>query len=280
VPGRPSGENIERIGAVGCIVLIPPLVYIASEGGLFVSRDFGETWSKLQFAGGATTLLTTRWPHADPTLLVGTPAGLVVSPDGGYRFRTTAVQSAVSDLEWPGPELVVATASGASVSRDTGASWTPPGRDLPPAAVRTVAVSSYFALDPVIFAGLEGNGVWRSGDAGASWSPTGLTAPTVNDLQWIGMQLLAATDAGVFQSLDAGRTWSPPATGLDGRTARRLLFPLAPDSTAEGFLATDAGVYRTADGGKSWRPSGLSEEHVLTLATFPPPERTPGKKKR
>jgi photosystem II stability/assembly factor-like uncharacterized protein len=276
-----SGDRIEEAGAVHAIVTIATLVFVAADHGIYVSRDFGVNWSKLKFNQAARCLMTTRWPHADPTLLVGTPAGLMLSPDGGYTFRPTALIGAgVFRMEWPGPELVVGTSRGVSISRDTAASFLPAGTGLPEAEVHALAVSSMFAMDPVIFAGLAGHGLWRSGDGGRTWAQSGLEATTVEDLLWVGPYVYASTTSGVFVSPDSSRTWGKAATGLEGRTPGRMMFPLAPDATTEGFLATDDGVFHTTDGGQTWRASGLSGERVITVATFPAAEKTPGRRRR
>jgi hypothetical protein len=39
------------------------------------------------------------------------------------------------------------------------------------------------------------------------------------------------------------------------------------------FAATDHGVYRSEDAGLNWRFSGMKGENVISIATFPPPER-------
>jgi len=58
------------------------------------------------------------------------------------------------------------------------------------------------------------------------------------------------------------------------------MFPLAPAAGLEAFLATDAGIYRTPDAGLHWQASGLKDEPVLALATFPPPAPLLGKDKK
>jgi ligand-binding sensor domain-containing protein len=276
-----TGTKIEQAGAIYAIFAIASLVFVAGDGGIYVSRDFGVNWERLKFSQAARCLMPTRWPHADPTLLVGTPAGLMVSPDGGYTFKPTALLGAeVHRMEWPGPELVVGTSRGVAVSRDTAVSFQAPGLDLPEAPVHALAVSSLFALDPVIFAGLQGHGLWRSGDSGRTWKQTTLEAESITDLLWVGPYLYVATTSGVFVSPDAGRSWGKAATGLEGRVPGRMMFPLAPDASTEGFLGTDDGVFHTTDGGQSWRPSGLQGERVITVATFPAMEKTPGRKRR
>ncbi len=58
------------------------------------------------------------------------------------------------------------------------------------------------------------------------------------------------------------------------------MFPLAPAAGLEAFLATDRGLFRSTDAGEHWSPAGFAGQPVLTVATFPPPEPTPGKNKR
>jgi hypothetical protein len=150
---------------------------------------------------------------------------------------------------------------------------------LPAAEAQALALSSFFAVDPVLFAGFTGAGVCRSNDRGRTWSPSGLAGRSVTDLVWLGPTLYAATDAGLFLSPDSGATWQPIGEGLGGAVPRRLLLPLAPAAGAELFLATDRGVYRSSDGGRSFGPVGLTGQSVLGVATFPAPERARGKKK-
>jgi photosystem II stability/assembly factor-like uncharacterized protein len=166
------------------------------------------------------------------------------------------------------------------VSSDAAATFRGPGAGMPVAEVRALALSSFFAVDPVIFAGVGDRGVFRSSDAGATWTAAGLDGKTVRDLVWLGPLLYAATDQGLFRSENAGRAWSPLGEGLNGRAVLRLLFPLAPASGAEAFAGTDKGIFRTTDGGLNWTRAGLSEERILCLATFPPPAPVLGGKRR
>jgi photosystem II stability/assembly factor-like uncharacterized protein len=166
------------------------------------------------------------------------------------------------------------------VSTDAGATTQPPGTGLPEGAeLRALAVSSFFQVDPVLFAGFRGAGVYRSADAGATWAFAGLQGREVNDLAWLGPVLYAATDVGVLRTEDLGKTWTPLGLGLKGRI-NRLLFPLLPDSGAVVFAATDEGVFRSEDAGLNWRFSGMKGENVIAIATFPAPERLPPPQKR
>jgi hypothetical protein len=50
------------------------------------------------------------------------------------------------------------------------------------------------------------------------------------------------------------------------------MFPLAPAAGLEAFLATERGIFRTIDAGEHWQPSGLADQVIHDVATFPAPE--------
>jgi photosystem II stability/assembly factor-like uncharacterized protein len=271
--GAVDGVPIE-FGAVRSILALGPRVYVGAEAGLFVSDDFGQTWKRGALTVPVSAVLPSRYPQSDPTVFAATSAGLLRSPDGGQTFAATSVRDTwVHRLEWPGPALVIATARGVLVSKDGATTFEGPGAGLPPGEVRAMALSSFFIVDPVLFAAVGSSGVHRSSDGGATWKPSGLDGQAITDLVWLGPFLYAASDRGLFRSEDAGRTWLPLGEGLKGVVPVRILFPLAPESGAEAFLGTAQGVYRTADGGMRWESMGLKDEKVLCLGTFPPPVR-------
>jgi photosystem II stability/assembly factor-like uncharacterized protein len=262
--------RLDSLGAARAIVPVGPEVWVAGDGGLYSSSDFGETWSPLSVKESISSLLLSRWPRADPTVFAGTAKGLLRSRDGGRTFSPTALTSGpVNRLEWPGPALVVAAGGGLFVTMDEGATLRGPGMGLPEGEVRSMALSSYFAVDPVLFAAPASGGLFRSSDGGSSWVPAGLDHEVVGDLVWLGPFLYAAGGGGFHRSDDAGNTWTR-LSDSPGRP-RVLMFPLAPAAGLEAFLATDRGVFHTSDAGQHWDLSGFEGEDVLTVATFPPP---------
>lgn len=279
VVGRTSGVTIEGVGAARAVALFATQVWLGGDGGLYVAEDFGETWAPLSLVPGIRAVLVSRWPPADPTLFVGTGEGLLRSRDGGRTFEPTALPAgAVHRLAWPGPALVVACDRGVLVTKDEGARFAGPGEGLPPGPVRAIALSSYFSLDPVMFAAPASGGVYRSSDGGATWKASGLSGEVVGDLVWLGPFLYAAGENGFHRSQDAGDTWTRLAAS-PGRPSR-LMFPLAPAAGLEAFLATDRGLFRTTDAGEHWTTAGFAGQDVLTVATFPAPEPVNKKRRR
>lgn len=257
-------------------------VYAGGDRGLARSDDFGETWRPLSLEENTFAVLTSRYAPLDTTMFVATAAGLFRTQGPDRGFQRLPLGGAAYRIEWPGPQLVVATSRGVFVSTDAGETFAAPGQGLPQGDVRAIAVSSYFALDPVILAAVGEAGVFRSGDAGATWAPIGLQGKAVSDLFWLGPFLYACAHDGLYRTIDVGQKWERLAErDLQGRAATVLMFPLAPDSGAEFFLGTDAGVYRTQDGGERFSAVGLGDRRVLTLGTFPPPlpDQKKGRKK-
>src|SRR5262249_47552206 len=158
-----------------------------------LSDDYGETWKKLGLAVPVYSVLPSRYPRADPTVYAGTGDGLFKSADGGRTFVPTILRGTpVTRIEWPGPALVVTTGHPVLVSGDGGASSTS-GVGLPDGGPAALAVSSFFIRDPVLFAAVGAEGVFRSGDGGRTWASAGLAGVAVRDLVWLGPILYAAS---------------------------------------------------------------------------------------
>jgi photosystem II stability/assembly factor-like uncharacterized protein len=268
VRGRADSASLADVGAARSILALGPGVLVGTDAGLFVSQDFGQAWKRTELRRPVHAVLPSRYPQSDPTVFAGTADGLLRSVDAGATFTPTIVRGMrVSRLEWPGPDLVLATDTGVLVSEDGGKSFRS-GRGLPDGQVNALALSSFYGVDPVVFAGTP-TGVFRSGDGARTWSPAGLDGQAVHDVVWLGPFLYAATDQALYQSVSGGRSWSRLGEGIGERRPRRLLFPLAPDSGAEAFLGTDRGILHTSDGGSHWNATGSLDEEVLALATFP-----------
>jgi photosystem II stability/assembly factor-like uncharacterized protein len=272
-----GGAVLETLGATRGLLPLGPQVWAGGDGGLYLSEDFGVIWKRLYDGASVNVLMTSRYPQADPTVFLGTAKGLVRSEDGGTTFRASSVAPAVTRIDWPGPALVLATAAGVLISED-GQSFRDRGQGLPEGEVRAMAVSSFFAVDPVLFAGGD-FGVYRSSDAGRTWKATKFTGK-IHDLVWLGPFLYAAGEGGVFRSDDVGETWTRLSEGLGPRTAFRLMFPHAPAAGLEAFVGTEDGIFRTVDGGQHWQRAGLDGKRTLALATFPPPAPNTGKRKK
>jgi len=253
VLGRSEGVSLAEVGTVRGILPIGRQVYVAAETGLFFSEDFGQTWKKLGLDVPVYTVLPSRYTNADPTVFVGTADGLYKSGDAGKTFTPTVLRGTpVTRIEWPGPALIVTTGHSVLVSQDGAASFTS-GAGLPDGTPHGLAVSSFFARDPVLFTAVGSAGVFRSADGGRSWNPAGLEGRSVRDLVWLGPILYAATDEGLFRSDDLGESLDPVNEGFCNRrvlsfaTSGKVLFA----SSATGSATSR--ILRRKDSGSGWR---------------------------
>ena len=161
------------------------------------------------------------------------------------------------------------------------------------------------AIDPkvssIIYAGLRGQGVFKSTDGGANWSnsSTGLPLSSIGALAIDPVNSLVAYvgtgSAGLFKSINGGATWLnansglPTTFGFFFRITSILIDPSLPTTLYVSYTdsSSPAGIFKTSDGGLTWKAmnSGLSNTAVDALvmdpgnssilyagtAAFPPP---------
>jgi len=153
----------------------------------------------------------------------------------GQSFETLNVMVLVRDSEAPDRPRAPHGRSLFGNPDEVFVQSTPKHGLLTPAEVRAMALSSFFALDPVLFAAPATGGVFHSADGGSTWTPAGLADDVVHDLVWLGPFLYAAGEAGFYRSDDNGANWIRLSES-PGRPST-LLFPLAPAAGLEAFLA-------------------------------------------
>jgi photosystem II stability/assembly factor-like uncharacterized protein len=113
------------------------------------------------------------------------------------------------------------------------------------------------AIDPtnpqVLYAGTDGDGVFKTTDGGASWSAasSGLTYFYILSLAIDPTNpqvLYAGTDGcGVFKTTDGGSSWSEASSGLANSNV--LSLAIDPSNPQLLYAGTDGGVFKTTNGG-------------------------------
>ena len=259
-----------------------PQAYAGGPDGLFVSNDFGEFWTKVEgWEGGeVTALLTSSYFPVEPVVFVGTRNGLYRSRDAGEKWERigeTVIGGSVNVMVWPGPSLFVGTSQGLFHSADGGDDWEKLGSDLPEVAVLSLELSSYFVIEPIVFAGLSGTGIYRSRDGGETFEPVGgedWAEQSVRVIYWWKSALFVGTDVGLFVSDDAGESWKSASVELEGEKILAISIPTAESPAGSHILVgTERGVFKTSDGATTWREanSGMDPSVVYNFGTFPIP---------
>lgn len=151
---------------------------VAGEAGLYRSSDDGHSWQtmdapQLQAAGGALSLA--GHPGDPDVVWAGTPAGLLLSTDGGAGWQPIVEDAPVTAIavDPSDPERMLAYApapgDGLIESVDAGRTWSSIGwmLEAPDDAVGHLAIHPD---DPQsVYAGSYGENLYRSGDGGRTW---------------------------------------------------------------------------------------------------------------
>jgi photosystem II stability/assembly factor-like uncharacterized protein len=279
-------------GELNTFLCLGPWVFAGGSGGLYVSEDFGENFRPVERwprdTPEVTSLLSSRLFALEPTLYVGTAAGLYRTLGPGekwFRVGGDVIRSEVREMHWPGPELFVATVDGLYRTVDKGETWVKLSSGLPAAPLSSIAVSRFFAVEPTLFVGTAGAGLYRSTDGGSRFAPVGadvLKTQTIRSVFWWGSLLLVGTDHGLYASDDGGETIRS-AKDIGDLPILSISVPGAEhDVPSDLIVGTSRGVFKSSDGGLSFRRvvEGMGQVEVRSLATFPLPPQNRERRSR
>jgi photosystem II stability/assembly factor-like uncharacterized protein len=210
-------------------------------GGVFVSRDRGQTWDQLSDGLDGRDVFVLR-QAADSSLLAGTDHGIFLLPAGSSRW---VARGNVSDN--PVSPKAVSSAKSAASARPSIINTRVSGLETTP--------QKWFATTP--------NGLLSSSDAGLTWRKLevpGLAGPL--NLAVADRMVVAATSDAIAVSANGGESWLP-AMPLHGDFFINSVFV---DPTGDIWLAAREGVFRSSDAGESWkRIAGLRLANVVNL---------------
>jgi Calx-beta domain-containing protein/beta-propeller repeat-containing protein/carboxypeptidase family protein len=220
----------------------PSTIYTGTRNGVYKSTDAGSTWNS-----SSTGLVR-------PSVVA-----LVVDP-----LTPSTVYVAVSFSD-------VGNSRGVYKSTNGGNSWTNTGVALDMLSV---------AIDPVtpatIYAGIYGNGIYKSVDGGAHFTLQGNLILSFIDAIAVDpttpSTIYAAgnsSNGGVFKSTDSGITWQAVNNGLTTKFILSLAIdPLTPSTI---YAGANGGLFKSVNGGNSWIPinTGLTSLFISALAIDP-----------
>ncbi len=197
-------------------------VFAATPYGVFRSKDFGDTWDKIETRFDQPFVSSIRVDRSDAgVVLAGSEAGLYRSDDGGDTWRATRLRQPVRSVrQHPHHRMKWAAALqdlGVAMSIDGGETWRLSG-DLKGKTVYEVEFDPFD--DQRLLAGGWKTGLLESTDGGASWVriDSGLGSEDIHGIgvsrETPGLVIVGTMDQGVFRSQDGGQTWAPADTTI------------------------------------------------------------------
>jgi photosystem II stability/assembly factor-like uncharacterized protein len=143
--------------------------FAATEQGLFVSRDFGRSWTELAFGPGELPVGSVRASRDGQQIRLVSSGGMIFSDDAGqtWAWHDLPLESGGAvRLEWASDKVLLAAArTGLYISRDAGISWTKAQAGLPGGLADGLLTGPEFWLVSMRAAGL-----YISRDEGATWA--------------------------------------------------------------------------------------------------------------
>ncbi len=227
-------------------------IYLGTESGVYVSRNRGETWAKLD---SARLIIGARSKSARPA---PQPKGL---------------QTKVFQLQFLTPDerkIAAATLNGIYVGDLQTGKWTPV--TLPEYNGGVYFVQAENGTD-ALFAGSD-SGLFLSRDGGKTWTLSSQGLPTGSPTQAferlpLEKVLLVGTRYGLYRSTDDGETWSKVTQGIPPIS----ISALKKSSDGKNVYAAESiegNVYVSRDGGASWSAANRQVNASVSSLTVSP----------
>lgn len=262
----------QAVFAIAFLLADPSTIGVGTRGGVWVSRDLGRSWTKIQRDGepGPMPVMSLAFDPVDAnTVYAGTTHLPWKTSDGGATWKSIH-EGMIDDsdvfsihVDSKSPERVYASAcSGIYASTTRGEQWRK-AQGIPGTDRRTHIVTEDPAYSHLIYAGTTA-GLWKSADAGETWRK--LNSHLIRSVEFHPtdgrLMYLATQDRGLLKSVTAGLAAAEINQGFVGRPIQRVAF--AGDRIAASVLRTDGtpGVFISADQGRSWMVEEISGDVV------------------
>jgi serine/threonine protein kinase/photosystem II stability/assembly factor-like uncharacterized protein len=318
--GLPKDNNGSyNVQAVAVDPTDPNIAYLgtgwgpSNGNGVYKSTDGGQSWSPANrgMIDYSVTALAVD-PASPPTVYAGTYDGkLFRSVDGGQAWDNltdklptasgaprSTLRAIILDPAAPETVCVLGEREGVMVSTDGGEMWRLLGKPGKLDYLTFTALAAIFDPEPVLVAGIKGEGGWRYAANQAAQAPAASAQPPVGTPTREGAALAtppplpsgswqpipdlprqvnalavdptnpqtvyagtgsSGAGSGVYKSEDAGRTWQLASNGLPKEDVRALAFSHGSPPTLYASAGARGDVFASVDGAQSWTQVGNYE---------------------
>ena len=238
----------------------------AARTGIQTSTDNGASWNFEPFSDGAFSFSSNG-----STIYLGSSSKVFKSTDLGTTWIDMSNglgKGGIEALLYDGSTVFAGTpADAAGIYRSTngGQNWEPAAAGLPIAS----EIRSTIAFGAYVFAGTEGDGIYRSSDHGNTWTKTDVNNPMLaNALVFTfcvkDNNLFAGAINGIYKSTDGGATFQRTLDGFPpniGVTAYSLTTSGSNVAAAVNVSFSPsqglAGIFYSSDDGSTWHQASL-----------------------
>jgi photosystem II stability/assembly factor-like uncharacterized protein len=245
------------------------ICYMATDGGVFKSKDNGVTWTLMSTGLTSTQLYTIGVAQAPPFVIGGSTQDQgIIKSDGLTDWIDTGAgnEGGFFIVDLNNGNNIYATPWDTNLTRSTngGTNWTIilTGLSTPPIPAPAVTHLAVQPGDSNTLLCTAANNVFKSTDQGDNWM-SALT--TVGNTTYVAFSpenpthCYAATDNGhVYRSTDSGNsgTWNEPYSPADKPPVGRITCIAISDTTLyvsyAQFSSPVKHVYRSVDNGEHW----------------------------
>jgi len=250
-------------------------VYSGNDGGLFVSKDGGTTWSSLNKGLAITQFYGLGVARTNPSIIIAGAQdnGNMKSTSGTFTNITNA-DGMKCFVDWSNASVLYASIQNGSLYRSTDGGATFTDVSTPASGAWTTPWSQDASTANTIYAGTDK--VYKSTTQGTSW--TAISASLVPQFTVLRVAssdskvVYAGSGTQLYHTTNGGSSWTNVTAGLP--VATNYLTEVAiDDSNPNIAYATFSGyvngekLYRTKDGGATWTndSAGLPNMPVDTI---------------